>query len=108
MVCKNGSLIVDGDIVIGNVSSGHTTPKGVYGLKYKAKNVVLRGSGYAALVRFWMPFNGGIGIHDANWRSVFGGDVYKTNGFYACINCPYNVAKEIYNNIESDTPVICY
>ncbi len=105
---KNGSLIVEGDIVTGNVSSGHTTPKGIYELKYKAKNVVLRGPGYAAPVVFWMPFNGGIGMHDANWRSVFGGNIYKTNGSHGCINCSHNVANAIYNNIEQGGPIICY
>lgn len=105
---KNGSLIVEGDIVTGNVRSGHTTPKGVYRLKYKMKNVVLRGPGYAAPVSFWMPFNRGIGIHDASWRSVFGGEIYKTNGSHGCINCPQKIAETIYNHIEADTPVICY
>ena len=105
---KNGSLIVQGDIVTGNVQANHTTPPGVYILKYKARNVVLRGPGYAAPVTFWMPFNGGIGIHDASWRSVFGGNIYKTNGSHGCINSPYNVAKAIFNNIEPGTPVICY
>lgn len=105
---KNGSLLVDGDIVTGNVKAGHTTPKGIYSLKYKTKNAVLRGRGYAAPVDFWMPFNGGIGIHDASWRDRFGGSIYKTEGSHGCINCPYNVAKEIYNNIEPGTPVICY
>lgn len=105
---KGGALIIDGDIVTGNVKAGHTTPKGVYSLKYKAKNAVLRGRGYAAPVDYWMPFNGGIGIHDASWRDTFGGNIYKTNGSHGCINCPYNVAKEIYYNIEIGTPVICY
>lgn len=105
---KKGSLTVEGDIVTGNVSAGHTTPKGIYSLKYKAKNVVLRGPGYASPVKFWMPFNGGIGMHDASWRSVFGGNIYKTNGSHGCINCPSNIASVIYNHIEPGTPVICY
>jgi lipoprotein-anchoring transpeptidase ErfK/SrfK len=105
---KNGKLIVDGPVVTGNVSRNHTTPKGIYRLKYKAKNVVLRGPDYAAPVTFWMPFNGGIGMHDANWRGVFGGKIYRTNGSHGCINCPYNVAKAIYNNIEANTPIICH
>lgn len=105
---KGGSLIVHGDIVTGNVSQNHTTPKGVYRLKYKAKDVVLRGDDYAVPVTFWMPFNGGIGIHDASWRSVFGGNIYKTNGSHGCINSPYNVAEAIYKNITPNTPVVCY
>lgn len=105
---KNGSLIVQGDVVTGNVRNNHSTPKGIYRLKYKQKGAVLRGSGYASPVTFWMPFNGGIGIHDASWRSVFGGNIYRTNGSHGCINSPYNVAKAIFDNINVNTPVICY
>jgi lipoprotein-anchoring transpeptidase ErfK/SrfK len=105
---KNGELIVQGDVVTGNVSANHTTPAGIYRLKYKQKNAVLRGPGYAAPVSFWMPFNGGIGIHDASWRSVFGGKIYKTDGSHGCINSPHNLAKTIYDNIAVGTPVVCY
>jgi peptidoglycan transpeptidase precursor, ErfK-YbiS-YhnG family len=105
---KNGSLIVEGNVVSGNVSAGHATPEGVYGLKYKQKYAVLRGPDYAVPVTFWMPFNGGIGLHDASWRSVFGGSIYKTNGSHGCVNMPYNVAKTIFDNIDVNTPVICY
>ena len=55
-----------------------------------------------------MPFNAGIGIHDASWRSVFGGNIYKSNGSHGCINSPYYLAKAIFDNIETGTPVVCY
>ncbi len=48
------------------------TPDGVYKLKDKEKDAVLKGKGYASPVTFWMPFNAGIGIHDASWRNAFG------------------------------------
>jgi len=105
---KNGSLIVEGNVVTGNVSAGHATRKGVYEIKYKQSNTVLSGSDYAVPVSFWMPFNGGIGLHDASWRSVFGGSIYKTNGSHGCVNMPYDVAKTIFDNIEINTPVLCY
>lgn len=105
---KNGSLIVQGDVVTGDLSSNHATPQGIYRLKYKERDTVLRGADYAAPVTFWMPFNGGIGIHDASWRSVFGGNIYKTDGSHGCVNSPYNVAKTIFDNIEAGTPVVCY
>lgn len=105
---KNGILIAQGDVVTGNVSKGHTTPPGIYRLKYKQRNAILRGPDYASPVTFWMPFNGGIGIHDASWRSKFGGNIYKTNGSHGCINSPYNLAKSIFENIQPGTPVICY
>lgn len=105
---KNGSLIVDGDVVTGNVSSNHSTPEGIYRLKYKERNAVLRGQGYSSPVDFWMPFNNGIGIHDASWRGEFGGNIYRTNGSHGCVNSPYYVAKTIFNNIEEGTPIVCY
>lgn len=105
---KNGSLIAQGDVVTGNVSAGHTTPPGIYKLKYKQKDAVLRGPDYAAPVTFWMPFNGGIGLHDASWRNKFGGTIYKTAGSHGCVNCPYNLAKAIFENIQVGTPVVCY
>lgn len=105
---KNGSLIVEGSVVTGNISSNHSTPSGTYKLKYKQKDTVLRGADYAAPVSYWMPFNGGIGIHDANWRGTFGGNIYLTNGSHGCVNAPYYVAKAIFNNIQAGTPIICY
>lgn len=105
---KNGSLIVQGDIVSGNMSSGHTTPKGIYALKYKERNAILRGPGYATRVSFWMPFNQDIGIHDATWRGSFGGGIYWSNGSHGCINSPYSLANTIFDNIEPGTPIVCY
>lgn len=105
---KNGKLITQGNVVTGNVSKNYTTPKGIYILKYKQRNAVLRGDDYASPVKYWMPFNGGIGIHDASWRSVFGGKIYLTNGSHGCVNSPEQVAKTIFNNIKPGTPVICY
>ncbi|NFT05822.1 MULTISPECIES: L,D-transpeptidase family protein [Clostridium] len=105
---KNGYLVVQSDIVTGNMSAGYATPSGTYKLYYKQKDTVLRGPGYASPVNFWMPFNGGIGLHDANWRSEFGGEIYKNGGSHGCINLPYSTAKSIYDNITPKTTIICY
>ncbi len=71
---KDGEKILESDFVSGNVSRGYTTPPGLFSLTYKQKDAVLRGEGYASPVDFWMPFNGGIGFHDASWRNQFGGN----------------------------------
>ena len=105
---KNGSLVIDGDVVTGNVNNNRSTPTGIYKLKYKQRDATLKGDNYATQVSFWMPFNGGIGIHDANWRYAFGGNIYMTNGSHGCVNAPYNLANTIFNNIEENTPVVCY
>ncbi|MBZ9685660.1 L,D-transpeptidase/peptidoglycan binding protein [Clostridium estertheticum] len=106
---KNGVLITQGDVVTGNDGSDKTrTPVGIYMINYKERNATLKGEDYAAPVNYWLPFNGGIGIHDASWRDKFGGVLYKTGGSHGCINSPYDVAKTIFNNIEAGTPVVCY
>lgn len=104
---KNGQLITQGSVVTGDQSKGYSTPPGTFTLDWKRKNFTLRGPGYASPVSFWMPFNGGIGLHDASWRSSFGGTIYRTNGSHGCVNMPHSVAQAIYNNIEDETTIIC-
>jgi hypothetical protein len=105
---KNGALVVEGDVVTGNVSNNNSTPPGVYTLKYKQKDATLKGADYNTPVSYWMPFNGNIGIHDATWRDIFGGNIYLTGGSHGCVNAPFEVAQTIFASIEAGTPVICY
>ncbi|MHC1685893.1 MAG: peptidoglycan binding domain-containing protein [Clostridiaceae bacterium] len=105
---KNGKIITQGPIVTGNPTKGNSTKVGVYMLNYKQKESILKGADYEAEVTYWMPFNGNIGIHDANWRFSFGGDIYKSNGTHGCVNAPLYLAKTIFENIEDGTPIICY
>lgn len=103
-----GELKLESDLVSGNVSRGNTTPPGVFGLTYKTRNATLRGATYESHVGYWMPFNGNIGMHDATWRSSFGGDIYLTDGSHGCVNLPYSKAEEIYSYMEEKFPIICY
>lgn len=105
---SEGSLILETDLVSGNVSRGWTTPAGVFGLNYKTKNAVLRGDNYETPVNYWMPFNGNIGMHDATWRGSFGGDIYMTNGSHGCINLPLDAAAQIYEYVSTGFPIVCY
>ena len=105
---KDGQKVLESDFVSGNVSRGHTTPPGIFSITYKQRDAVLKGEGYASPVKFWMPFNGGIGFHDASWRSSFGGSIYKNGGSHGCVNMPYDKAKELFENVYAGMPVICY
>ncbi len=105
---KDGALVVDSDFVSGNVARGHTTPPGAFPLTYKQRNAVLKGEGYASPVSYWMPFNGGIGMHDASWRGSFGGKIYRTNGSHGCVNLPASAARTIFEGISAGMPVLCY
>ena len=105
---KDGEKILESDFVSGNVSRGHSTPPGIFALTYKQRDAVLKGEGYASPVKYWMPFNGGIGFHDASWRSSFGGSIYKSGGSHGCVNMPYAAAKQLFENVYAGMPVICY
>ena len=105
---KNGTKIVESDFVSGNLSKHYDTPTGVYGLTYKEKDAVLKGENYASPVTYWMPFCNNVGMHDATWRSSFGGNIYKTSGSHGCINLPPAAAQKIFENIEQGDPVLVY
>lgn len=105
---ENGKVTYQSKCVSGNLRKGRRTPEGIYSITYKQKNAILKGQDYASPVKFWMPFNKGIGLHDANWRNKFGGVIYKNNGSHGCINLPTDSAKVFFDNVEAGTPVICY
>ena len=94
-------------------TSGHRTPVGIFEVAYKDRNVTLKGnnddgSKYESPVTYWMPFNGGIGMHDASWRSSFGGSIYVNNGSHGCINMPIKYAKKMYQKVDAGTVVVVY
>lgn len=105
---KNGSLVIDSEFVSGNPSKGNATHTGVFGVTYTERNATLKGQNYATPVSFWMPFNGNEGMHDATWRSSFGGSIYKRNGSHGCVNLPYSVAQTIFENVSAGFPVFVY
>ena len=111
----NGSVVTSSPIVTGKPSEGSATPQGVYSIRYCKRNAVLRGPKkpdgtyeWESPVAFWMPFNGGIGLHDATWQSAFGGNRYLTHGSHGCVNLPYNIAETVFNNVSAGTPVVCH
>lgn len=114
-VYVDGILKIETDCVTGCVNKEHATPTGIFTLSYKEKDRILRGKmlpngkrEYESHVNYWMPFNGGIGLHDATWRKTFGGDIYITKGSHGCINLPYEKAGELYNIINENMPIIVY
>jgi hypothetical protein len=105
---KNGSLVIESSVVTGCPKLGHSTPGGAYYVKYMQTNATLEGPGYSAHVRYWMPFNNGIGLHDAQWRNKFGEAIYLADGSHGCINLPLSTAQTIYQTISPGTIVLLY
>lgn len=105
---ENGELLLETDVVTGNARRRWNTPEGVCYVYSKQKNRILRGDNYATPVDYWMPVNGAIGIHDADWRDEFGGEIYKSDGSHGCVNIPKEVMPDIYEMVELGTPVVMF
>lgn len=113
---KDGEVLMESDFVSGTYNDKRRrTPSGVYSLAYKQRNQVLRPApnpdgtyDYESPVSYWMPFNGGIGLHDANWRGRFGGNIYRNSGSHGCINLPVSFAGKFYESIEAGCPIVCF
>ena len=113
---QDGAMIFDSDFVSGNMSyDDRQTHAGIFTMYYKKSPDVLRGSQkadgtyeYESEVQYWMPFDGGIGFHDASWRDEFGGDIYLTDGSHGCINLPPDNAAVLYDIIQYGVPIVCF
>ena len=106
----NGKKKAEGDICSGSVADGCATPAGLYTIKTKDYDRYLVGVGYRDWVHYFMPFNGGIGLHDSTWREAdeYGGDVYLESGSHGCINMPLELVKTVDEYIDVGDYVILY
>ena len=106
----DGKLLVETPVVTGNLSTGgiDNTRRGYFQIYYMVTDVFLSGPTWNDHVDYWMPFDGGIGLHDSSWRDEYGGDIYITDGSHGCINTPLEAIGIIYNNIWDGVPVIVY
>lgn len=110
---KDGACILSCDVVSGCVADDTRTPTGCFQIFAKNTDRYLNGtnvdgSRYRSWVNYFMPFSGGCGIHDATWRSSFGGDIYLYNGSHGCVGVTLSNAKTIYNNVSVGTHVVVY
>ncbi len=114
-VHQGDQVIFDSACVTGTATNpSRATPKGVFQIFWKTTDRNLRGAidpetgqpSYISHVNFWMPFNGGVGMHDASWRSEYGGSIYQYSGSHGCVNLPYSAAAEIYSLVSVGTYVI--
>ncbi|MBR2706443.1 MAG: L,D-transpeptidase family protein [Mogibacterium sp.] len=107
------SVALSSPVVTGNAGN-HDTPTGQYSVIYKARNVTLKGledngDEYESFVKYWMAFIGSeYGMHDASWRSDFGGGIYRGDGSHGCINMPESQAAALYDMVAEGTPVFIY
>lgn len=104
----NGELKLESDVVTGNIRLKNGSPDGVYRIVYKERDATLVGEDYQSDVNYFMVFAYNVGFHDATWRTQFGGQIYKESGSHGCVNMPFEKAKELFEMLETGTPVVAY
>lgn len=106
---NEGKLELKTSIVSGtDTSSERKSDRGVFEVFYKATDKYLKGPGYSSHVNYFAAYNNGEGMHDASWRSSFGGSIYKYNGSHGCINLPPSVAPKVYKRVKIGTKVLVH
>ena len=100
------NVLLSTDIVTGKLDT--PTNLGIFKVYGKQTCRYLTGEDYSSYVNYWMPFNGGIGMHDATWRKKFGGDIYLDDGSHGCVNMPLDVTDDIYENVSVGTKVLVH
>ena len=104
---KDGERIVFTDVVTG-LPDGHQTITGLFYTYYKATDIWLDGPDYHVFVKYWVSMTDLYGLHDASWRSNFGGDYYLYAGSHGCVNTPEEAMKTIYDNVTDGIPILSY
>ena len=111
-----GNVLWESDCVSGAYGT-HDTPTGVYYIYNKALDQTLLGNidpetgkrEYETPVQYWIPFNDGVGLHDANWQPDFGGSMYMNGyGSHGCVNLPPSAAAELYSLCSIGDAVIVH
>lgn len=110
---SDGKVIWDSYCVTGGYDPQygemHSTPTGTFAIQAKQTNTKLIGADrngdnepdYESFVYFWMPFlNYDYGLHDATWRSDFGGEIRTWYGSHGCVNLPYEKAAELFELVN--------
>lgn len=112
-VYNSNKVVMDSPCVTGTKGS-HDTPTGVFKVSEMRKDYVMHGenadgSKYEShCQRFMRLTNRGVALHDAPWRGVFGGSIYKYSGSHGCVNLPPAFALKLFDKIDNGTMVIVH
>lgn len=116
---SNDELILETPIVSGLPTKSRESDLGIFSIYSITNNRYLVGPNYKTYVDVMMKYNGGEGLHDAEyhtnsdgfkhgWREKgeFGGNTYLTNGSHGCINMPHDAALNTYEHVKIGTKVL--
>jgi hypothetical protein len=87
-VCAGARQVRDSAVTTGMLSAGGT-PTGTWHVQAKETNRWLASGGQTYQVKYWMPYEGDYGFHDALWQTFpFGSPQYRTSGSHGCVHFP--------------------
>lgn len=106
---QDHNVVYESVLTSGATGAGFATVTGLFDIYSKQRNRYLNGYAlgynYNVFVQYWMPFYKDFGLHDASWRSSFGGTDYYYAGSHGCVNLPLATAAWMYDWAEVGTPV---
>ena len=113
----NNEVVVDTPVVTGHPNTPSDT--GLFKINGIDRYRYLKGADYKAWVDIFMYYNGGEGLHDAEyhkcdrggnhgWRTVseFGGETYLSDGSHGCVNMLHDDVMEVAEHVKVGTPVL--
>lgn len=114
---SDNQVILTTPVVTGKPST--PSDKGLFEIYDISGPRYLVGPGYKSYVDIMMKYNGGEGLHDAQyhkhengfkhgWRdsSEFGGETYLTDGSHGCVNMLHDAAMTVRDNVDIGTKVL--
>lgn len=102
----DGKAVMDSACVTGQKRK-HDTPTGIFYISQISKDYDMHGDGYVShCQRFMRITNTGIALHDASWRSRFGGNIYTYSGSHGCINLPTAFALRLSGIVKAGNTMV--
>jgi hypothetical protein len=95
-ICAGTHQVRDSAVTTGMTSAGGT-PTGTWHVQAKQTDRWLASGGESYEVKYWMPYDGDYGFHDALWQKFpFGGPQYRTSGSHGCVHFPLTTMAWLY------------
>jgi lipoprotein-anchoring transpeptidase ErfK/SrfK len=97
-MCQVETQVYSTLVTTGAVNVGNGTPLGTWQIQSRETDRYLVGPGYRDFVKYWMPFNGDFGFHDASWQTMaYGAPGYRDNGSHGCVHLPLSAMRWLYD-----------
>lgn len=111
--CSGQNLVLDSAVTTGAsaITDAHdATPTGTFRIAAKDRNTHLVGhdanGSWDDAVTYWLPFSGGVGLHDASWQTFpYGSDQYREYGSHGCVHVPLDAIAHIFGDVAVGTQV---